>query len=91
MLVHLCGGEDLTLFEIELLMQRLQKFVPDNAHVLFGAAIDPAHGRLPLAHPHQRAARGLARHGPARIAQPGRPSESPLLDPSQGFTPPPRR
>ena len=43
-LVHLCGGEDLTLFEIELLMQSLQKFVPDNAHVLFGAAVDPAMG-----------------------------------------------
>ena len=43
-LVHLCGGEDLTLYEVELLMQRLQKFVPENAHVLFGAAIDPAMG-----------------------------------------------
>ena len=43
-LVHLCGGVDLTLFEIELLMQCLQKFVPENAHVLFGAAIDPAMG-----------------------------------------------
>lgn len=43
-LVHLSGGEDLTLFEIELLMQRLQKFVPETAHVLFGAAVDPAMG-----------------------------------------------
>ena len=43
-LVHLCGGENLTLFEIELLMQRLQKCVPDSAHVLFGAAVDPAMG-----------------------------------------------
>jgi len=43
-LVHLCGGEDLTLFEIELLMQGLQKFVPDHAHVLFGAAVDPSMG-----------------------------------------------
>jgi len=43
-LVHLCGGADLTLFEIELLMQRLQKFVPEQAHVLFGAAVDPAMG-----------------------------------------------
>ena len=43
-LVHLCGGEDLTLYEVELLMQRLQKFVPERAHVLFGAAIDPAMG-----------------------------------------------
>lgn len=40
-LVHLCGGEDLTLFEIELLMESLGKYVPDKAHVLFGAAVDP--------------------------------------------------
>ena len=43
-LVHLCGGEDLTLYEIELLMQSLSKFVPDKAHVLFGAAVDPSMG-----------------------------------------------
>jgi cell division protein FtsZ len=39
-LVHICGGEDLTLYEIELLMQKLGKYVPAKAHVLFGAAID---------------------------------------------------
>jgi cell division protein FtsZ len=43
-LVHLSGGESLTLFEIELLMGSLQKHVPETAHVLFGAAIDPAMG-----------------------------------------------
>lgn len=43
-LVHLSGGESLTLFEIELLMQNLQKYVPEEAHVLFGAAIDPKMG-----------------------------------------------
>ncbi len=43
-LVHLSGGESLTLFEIELLMQNLQKYVPEEAQVLFGAAIDPAMG-----------------------------------------------
>ncbi len=43
-LVHLSGGESLTLFEIELLMQNLQKYVPEKAHVLFGAAIDPTMG-----------------------------------------------
>ncbi|MEI6178252.1 MAG: hypothetical protein WCS43_15275, partial [Verrucomicrobiota bacterium] len=43
-LVHLCGGEDLTLFEIEQLMQGLQKHVPEHAQVLFGAAVDPAMG-----------------------------------------------
>ena len=39
-LVHICGGEDLTLYEIELLMQKLVKHVPEKAHVLFGAAVD---------------------------------------------------
>ncbi len=43
-LVHLAGGSDLTLFEIELLMQRLQKFVPADAQILFGAAIDQGMG-----------------------------------------------
>ncbi len=43
-LVHLCGGEDLTLYEIELLMQSLSKHVPEKAHVLFGAAVDPSMG-----------------------------------------------
>ena len=43
-LVHLSGGESLTLYEIELLMRSLQKHVPESAHVLFGAAIDPAMG-----------------------------------------------
>lgn len=43
-LVHLSGGESLTLFEIELLMRSLQKHVPESAHVLFGAAIDPLMG-----------------------------------------------
>jgi cell division protein FtsZ len=43
-LVHLSGGESLTLFEIELLMQSLQKHVPDHTQILFGAAIDPSMG-----------------------------------------------
>ncbi len=43
-LVHLSGGESLTLFDIELLMQSLQKHVPDQAQLLFGAAIDSSMG-----------------------------------------------
>lgn len=39
-LVHICGGDDLTLYEIELLMQKLVKYIPAKAHLLFGAAID---------------------------------------------------
>lgn len=87
-LVHLSGGENLTLFEIELLMQGLQKFVPDKAHVLFGAAIDPAMGdslsiTLISALPED----SLAMTPRNSISQ--RSRENPILDPSQGFTPPP--
>ena len=87
-LVHLAGGENLTLFEIELLMQRLQKFVPENAHVLFGAAIDPAMGdslsitlisALPENSLSMAPRESLSQHS----------QENPILDPSQGFTPPP--
>ena len=41
-LVHICGGEDMTLFEVELLMQGLTKYIPAEAHLLFGAATDAA-------------------------------------------------
>ena len=44
-LVHICGGEDMTLFEIELLMEGLTKHIPDEAHLLFGAATDKAMGK----------------------------------------------
>lgn len=89
-LVHLCGGEDLTLFEIELLMQRLQKFVPEHAHVLFGAAVDPAMGEalsltLISALPEDSLAMA-PRESLTRSS-----NDSPLLDPSQGFTPPPSK
>ncbi len=43
-LVHICGGESMTLYEIELLMRELAKSVPDTAQILFGAAVDPAMG-----------------------------------------------
>jgi len=89
-LVHLSGGEDLTLFEIELLMQRLQKFVPENAHVLFGAAIDPAMGdslsiTLISALPED----SLAMAPRESLSQ--RTRENRILDPSQGFTPAPAK
>jgi cell division protein FtsZ len=87
-LVHLSGGEDLTLFEIELLMQRLQKFVPEKAHVLFGAAVDPALGdslsiTLISALPEDSLAMA-PRESLSQVSK-----ESQVLDPSQGFTPAP--
>lgn len=87
-LVHVSGGENLTLFEIELLMQRLHKFVPPHAHILFGAAIDPAMGdslsiTLISALPEDTLS------APRRDSIVSQAQENPVLDPSQGFTPPP--
>ena len=39
-LVHICGGQSLTLFEIETLMRELHKHVSEEAQILFGAACD---------------------------------------------------
>ena len=43
-LVHVCGGPSMTLFEIETLMRELNKHINDDAHILFGAATDAALG-----------------------------------------------
>ncbi len=88
-LVHLCGGEDLTLYEIELLMQRLQKFIPESAHLLFGAAVDPSMGdslslTLISALPEDKLTTA-PRESLSKTAD-----GINLLDPSHGFTPPSR-
>ncbi len=86
-LVHLSGGEDLTLYEVELLMKSLQKYVPEKAHVLFGAAIDPTMGdnlsiTLISALPEDSLA-VASRDSLSRSA-----AEDPVLDPSDGFASP---
>ena len=42
MLIHVCGDESLTLYEVELLMQSLTKHIPSDSKVLFGVATDPS-------------------------------------------------
>lgn len=83
-LVHLGGGESLTLFEIELLMQQLRKYVPETAQVLFGAAVDPAMGdslsiTLISALP-EDALSSAPREALTRAAE-----DIPMMDPVQGF------
>jgi cell division protein FtsZ len=80
-LVHICGGEDLTLYEIELLMQKLVKYVPAKAHVLFGAAIDESMKdalsiTLISALPEEK----LQQNPASPVAE-----EQPLMEPSVGF------
>jgi cell division protein FtsZ len=85
-LVHLCGGEDLTLFEIELMMRSLGKYVPEKAHVLFGAAVDPAmNNKLSLTLISALPEDSLAM-APRESLTRGDDNDNPLLDPSQGFT-----
>ncbi|MEM1083543.1 MAG: cell division protein FtsZ [Verrucomicrobiota bacterium] len=84
-LVHLCGGEDLTLFEIELLMESLGKYVPKKAHVLFGAAIDPSMGdqlsiTMVSSLPEER-----LREAQPRGAAGSAVAKAPALEPTVGF------
>ncbi|MGK0188294.1 MAG: cell division protein FtsZ, partial [Verrucomicrobiales bacterium] len=43
-LVHVCGGDSMTLFEVELLMKSLEKEVSEKAQILFGVGSDPKLG-----------------------------------------------
>ncbi|MCX6966230.1 MAG: cell division protein FtsZ [Verrucomicrobia bacterium] len=40
-LVQVSGGPDLTLDEVQLLMEEFNRFVSDHTRILFGAAVDP--------------------------------------------------
>lgn len=40
LLVHIAGGESLTLLEVDAIMKQLGKNVPDQTHILFGVAVD---------------------------------------------------
>jgi cell division protein FtsZ len=100
-LVHICGGEDMTLYEIELLMEKLGKHVAGKAHILFGAAVDPALGdgltvtlisSLPEDKLHASAAGFLTEKAPkeelAERRQPAGAGDSgaqEMMEPSEGF------
>ncbi len=43
-LVHICGGKSLTLFEIEGLMKDLGRHVGEGTQIRFGAAVDEGYG-----------------------------------------------
>lgn len=40
LLVHVAGGESLTLVEVEGIMKQLGRHVPDQTHILFGLGVD---------------------------------------------------
>ncbi|MEN3940116.1 cell division protein FtsZ [Prosthecobacter sp. SYSU 5D2] len=40
LLVHIAGGETLTLMEVDAVMKQLGRHVPDHTHILFGVAVD---------------------------------------------------
>lgn len=71
-LVHVCGGQTMSLFEIQTLMGELNKHVGEDAHLLFGAAVDPKLGD----HLSVTVLTSLARDGGAAV-QPARvPAET---------------
>ena len=98
-LVHVCGGQNMSLFEIQTLMGELNKHVGEDAHLLFGAAVDPKLGdHLSVTVLTSLAKEGGAAEQPTRfpaeiISQPiDKPFIEPLRSPVQSTateTPPP--
>jgi len=87
-LVHLCGGESLTLYEVELLMQHLQKHVPAEAQILFGASVDASmNDALSVTLISSLPEDALAQA--TRQAKTAASIPKELLEPKQGFMPPP--
>ncbi|MEZ0385875.1 MAG: hypothetical protein ACAI34_02320 [Verrucomicrobium sp.] len=46
LLVHVAGGESLTLAEVESLMKQLGKHVPEETQIMFGLAVEPKLGDM---------------------------------------------
>ena len=44
LIAYISGGESTTLFEVELLMNEMSKYVNDDAHILFGVSSDKKQG-----------------------------------------------
>ncbi|MDA7681021.1 cell division FtsZ family protein [Verrucomicrobiales bacterium] len=44
LIAYISGGESTTLFEVELLMNEMSKYVNDEAHILFGVSSDQKQG-----------------------------------------------
>jgi len=44
LIVNIAGGTSLTLTEVQIVMEHLQRMVPDDARIFLGTAVDPAMG-----------------------------------------------
>jgi cell division protein FtsZ len=68
-LVHIAGGPDMTLNEVQILMEELNRHIGEETHVLFGCATDAAlRGRMRVT-----ILSALGVEAPARFAQPPAP------------------
>jgi cell division protein FtsZ len=84
-LVNIVGGEDLTLAEVQAVMEELAQHIGEQTQLLFGAAVDPKlEGRLGVTLISSLGARvnGVAEAVPARPMPVARPVPAPMPPPS---------
>jgi cell division protein FtsZ len=91
LLVSLVGGPDLTMSEVNKVMEPLQRHC-ENAHLIFGAAIDDAFtGKLSVTLIASRQGAGSSALPPmgaaAPVAEPAQPADMQLLNPTAGPRP----
>lgn len=89
LIVHIAGGESITLAEIDQLMKQLGKHVPEETQIMFGVTVEPKLGDLlTVTLMSSLSARDMALEGAGRVSDqeriPTRPS-----DPARPIAKPP--
>ncbi len=79
LLVHIAGGPGMTLTEVEIVMQELNRYVEDHTQILFGTSVDGKMGeRLSVTLISSLSAEGVVQAAPLRTLQFSPPEEKPI-------------
>jgi cell division protein FtsZ len=81
-LVHIAGGPGMTLTEVEIVMQELNRHVEDHTQILFGTSVDGKMGdRLSVTLISSLSAEGSVQAAPLRTMRFPEPEENPISAP----------
>ena len=80
-LVQISGGPGMTLTEVEIVMQELNRHVEDHTQILFGTSVDGKMGnRMSVTLISSLSAEGPAQAAPMRPAKRTEPNETPIVE-----------
>ncbi len=90
-LVQISGGPGMTLTEVEIVMQELNRHVEDHTQILFGTSVDGKMGnRMSVTLISSLSAEGTVQAAPMRtVKKPERKAVPPAIEPEPAFEPEP--